>query len=98
MNSPARTAARCLRGSTFSPNRLSSAGSRVSDAAIVKPTASAVATAMPLKKLTPSAIRPRIAMHTVVPANSTARPEVLMAVTIDSGDRHARGADFADVG
>ena len=39
---------------------------------------------MPLKKLTPSAIRPRIAMHTVVPANSTARPEVLIEATIDS--------------
>ena len=56
----------------------------VSEAIMVNATASAVATAMPLKKLTPSAIRPRMAIHTIVPANSTARPDVLIAFTIDS--------------
>ena len=96
MNCPARTARRCLRGSTFRPSSESSAGSKVRDAAIVRPTATAAPIAMPLKKLTPSASRPRIAMHTVVPANSTARPDVLIEATIDSCMPACRGAGFGD--
>ena len=84
MNSPARTARRCLRGKTFNPISDSSAGSNVSDAAAVRLTATAAPIAIPLKKLTPRASSPRIAMHTVVAANSTARPEVFIDVMIDS--------------
>ena len=39
-------------------------------------TAIAAATATPYRKLTPSANMPSIAMHTISPANSTARPDV----------------------
>ncbi len=84
MNSPLRTARRCLRGSTFSPNSESNAGNSVSDAAAVRVTATAAPIAMPLKKLTPRASSPSNAMHTVVAANSTARPEVFIEVTIES--------------
>ena len=39
---------------------------------------------------------PSIAMHTVVPANSTARPEVLTASVIESGTLIPFDADFGD--
>jgi hypothetical protein len=46
-NVPSLMARRCLRGSTFSPRKLSSAGSRVSEATIVRHTATATPIAMP---------------------------------------------------
>jgi hypothetical protein len=46
-NWPARTARRWARGSTFSPSRLSSAGSNVTEAIIVRLTAIAVPMARP---------------------------------------------------
>ncbi len=51
---------------------------------MVSTTAIDVPTATPYRKLTPSAHSPRIATQTVAPANSTARPEVLIATAIDS--------------
>ena len=49
---------------------------QVSAASIVNQTVIAAATATPYRKLTPSANMPSIAMHTMIPANMTARPEV----------------------
>ena len=51
---------------------------------MVSPTPIAVPSDTPYRKLTPSVHSPSSAMHTVVPANSTARPEVFTATTIDS--------------
>ena len=47
-------------------------------------TAIEAAIATPYRKLTPSANIPSIAMHTIIPANSTARPEVSIASTTAS--------------
>ena len=60
------------------------AGSRVSDATMVSPTTSATVTATPYRELTWRANSPSSATHTVSPASSTARPEVLRAVTAAS--------------
>ena len=60
------------------------AGSRVSDATMVRPTTSATATATPYRELIWSANSPSSATHTVSPASSTARPDVLSAVTAAS--------------
>ncbi len=60
------------------------AGSRVSDATIVSPTTSVIVTATPYRKLTWRANSPSRATQTVSPASSTARPEVLSAVTAAS--------------
>ena len=43
----------------------------------------AAATASPYRKLTPSANIPSRAMQTMIPANSTARPDVFTALTIE---------------
>ena len=58
------------------PKKPSSAGSSVSAAITVNATAMHAAIATPYRKLTPSANRPSRAMQTIIPANSTARPEV----------------------
>ncbi len=53
-------------------------------ASTVNTTVRAEATARPLRKLMPRIKMPSKAMHTVLPANSTARPEVSMALTAAS--------------
>ena len=73
---PSRSARRSRRRRTSRPNKPSKAGSSVSAATTVNETAIAAAIAMPYRKLTPSANIPSIAMQTIMPANSTARPEV----------------------
>ena len=75
---------RWRRESTRMPKTPSSAGSRVTAASTVKTTVSAEATARPFRKLTPRTRMPSSAMHTVLPANRTARPEVSMALTAAS--------------
>ena len=50
---------------------------------MVSATPRAADTASPYRKLTPRANMPRSAMHTMAPAKSTARPEVLTAFSID---------------
>ena len=62
----------------------SSAGRSVSEANMVKATASAEATAGPRRKVTPSRSMPSSATITVVPAKKTARPAVSIAVTTAS--------------
>ena len=62
----------------------SSAGSRVSVATMVSSTPMAAAAAIPVRKVTPRVNIPSRATHTITPASSTARPEVLTAVTTDS--------------
>ena len=79
-----RSARRCRRLSTRIPNTPSSAGSRVTAASTVNTTVSAEAIARPFRKLTPRTRMPSSAMHTVLPANRTARPEVSMALTAAS--------------
>ena len=81
---PAASRRRCRRLSTRIPNTPSSAGSRVTAASTVNTTVSAEATARPFRKLTPRTRMPSSAMHTVLPANRTARPEVSMALTAAS--------------
>ena len=66
------------------PILLSIAGRSVSDAVMVSSTASDEATAGPYRNATPRANMPRSAITTVAPANSTARPEVSMALTTAS--------------
>ena len=66
--------------STRRPILLSIAGSSVSDASIVSRTASEDATAGPYRNETPRANIPSSAITTVAPANSTARPEVSIAL------------------
>ena len=78
---PEASRRRCRRLSTRIPKTPSSAGSRVTAASTVKTTVSAEATARPFRKLTPRTKMPSRAMHTVLPANSTARPELSMALT-----------------
>ena len=74
----------CRRLSTRIPKTPSSAGSKVTAAATVNATVSAQATARPFRKVIPSTKMPSSAMHTVPPANSTARPEVSIAATAAS--------------
>ena len=79
--SPRPSCARSRRGSTRSPKKPSSAGSSVSEASTVVATLSDAATATPYRNDRPRANSPSRAMQTVMPANSTARPEVSTAVT-----------------
>ena len=66
---------------TRRPVTPSSAGRRVNEAARTLTTPSAAATATPLRTLTPRANMPSIAITTVVPAKSTARPAVFIAAS-----------------
>ena len=84
VSSPARTARRSRRRGTRPPTAPNSAGSSVSAAITVNATTTAAATATPYRKLTPSANIPSIAITTIIPANSTARPEVSIASTTAS--------------
>ena len=84
VKSPAFRRRRSRRPGTRPPRMPSSAGSSDSAASIVKATVTAAATATPYRKLTPRANIPSIAMQTIVPANSTARPEVSIASTAES--------------
>ena len=61
------------------------AGRKVSEVAMVRATARAAATDTPYRKLTPRANWPSRAMHTVLPASSTVRPEVRTARAAASG-------------
>lgn len=61
----------------------SRAGRRVSDAVIVSATPIAAASPIPDKKFTPRVNIPSTAMHTIIPANATARPDVSTDLTID---------------
>ncbi len=60
------------------------AGSRVSDASMVRPTTSETFTATPGRVGSGRANSPSSAAQTVSPASSTARPEVFSAVTAAS--------------
>ena len=73
----------CLRLITFGPMKPSMPGSNVSAEIIVRSTPMAAATASPYRKLTPSANMPSRAMQTMMPANSTARPDVFTALMIE---------------
>jgi hypothetical protein len=73
----------CLRLMTLGPMNPSIAGRRVRAATMVRATPMAAATARPYRKLTPRANMPSSAMHTMIPAKSTARPEVLTALMMD---------------
>ncbi len=66
------------------PTQPSSAGSRVSEAAIIIATASAEAMATPCTNASPMSRSPSNAMITVMPANITARPLVSIAATTES--------------
>ncbi len=66
------------------PTQPSSAGSKVSEAAIIMATASAEAMATPCTKARPISSRPSNAMITVMPANNTARPLVSIDATTES--------------
>ena len=80
----------CLRLITLGPMKPSMAGRRVRAATMVRATPMAAATARPYRKLTPRANMPSSAMHTMIPANRTARPEVLTALMMeDSTSRPA---------
>ena len=76
------------------PKNPSMAGSSVSDARTVNATAIEVPTATPYRKLTPSANIPSIAMHTIIPANSTARPEVSSDSTTASSPLSPRSSPW----
>ncbi len=60
------------------------AGSRVSEATTVRATVTEALTARPCTKGTPIRSMPRREMTTVMPANSTERPAVSMAMPTDS--------------
>ena len=79
---PSRSARRSRRRGTHLPSSPSSAGSSVSAASTVNATAIAAAIATPYRKLIPRANMPSIAMQTITPANSTARPEVSSDSTV----------------
>ena len=64
---------------TRGPSSESTAGSRVSAAAAVNATSTAAPTAIPVVMLTPSISITSSARTTMVPASSTARPDVLTA-------------------
>ena len=81
---------RSRRLSTRRPMKPSIAGSNVSAVAMVSTTVMTTWKARPLRKLSRNTSSPRSAMHTVAPAKSTARPEVLSARTAaSSGGRPA---------
>ncbi len=67
---------RCRRLSTRGPSRPSSAGSRVTAASTLSTTVSEVPMTTPSRKRRLVTSIPASAMHTVPPANSTARPEL----------------------
>ena len=80
----------CFRLITLGPMKPSRAGRSVSAAIMVSATPMAAASASPYRKLTPRANMPSSAMHTMMPANRTARPEVLTEFTMeDSTSRPA---------
>jgi len=64
------------------PVKPRNAGSRVTAAIIVTSTVTDVAMATPVISRCPMTTRPSNAITTVVPANSTARPAVVMALTV----------------
>ena len=66
------------------PRKPSSAGSRVIAAAMVNSTVIAAEIPKPFRKPRFSTSSPSSAMHTVLPANSTARPEVFSDLTAAS--------------
>ena len=82
--SPAAIRPRQRVSSTRSPAKPSSAGSSVTDATIVTATTEAAPMANPVTKLTPMINMPISEMTTVVPANTTARPAVSMAIDVAS--------------
>ena len=61
------------------PAKPRSAGSSVIDASTVKSTATMALTAIPRTSGMPMTNRPSMEMHTVTPANTTARPDVVSA-------------------
>ncbi len=75
---------RSRRLSTRMPNTPSIAGSSVIAESTVNNTMIADDTLIPVRKFSCRTSRPSMATHTVAPANSTARPEVLRARTADS--------------
>ena len=75
---------RCFRLMTRGPMKPKRAGNSVKAAIIVHATPREAAMARPYRKLTPRANMPSRAMHTMMPANNTARPEVFTAVTMES--------------
>ena len=77
--------------SIFVPARPSRPGSSVTAAAMETVTTSATAAPMPLIAGRPARNRPRMAMTTVVPANSTACPAVATAVPAASSTLMPRG-------
>jgi hypothetical protein len=81
---PAAVRRRSRRLSVRIPRMPSRAGSRVIAASTVATTVVAEAMAMPFRKLMPSTSMPSRAITTVAPANSTARPEVSIALTTES--------------
>lgn len=70
--------------STRSLAKPSRAGSRVSEAIIVNATTTAAPMARPDTKLSCMINMPSNEMTTVVPANSTARPAVSIAITVEA--------------
>ena len=70
--------------STRSPAKPSSAGSSVSEATSVIATTTAMPMARPETKLSCMISMPSSEMTTVVPANTTARPAVSIAISVES--------------
>ncbi len=83
------SARRSFRLKTRVPQKPSSAGRNVRDAAMVISTVKDAAMATPFKNESCRTSMPSKAMQTVEPAKSTARPEVLMAVTTASSGAQA---------
>ena len=79
---PAAIRPRHRVSSTRGPANPSRAGSSVSEATMVTATTVAAPTARPVTKLICMIVRPSRAMTTVMPANTTARPAVSMAMTV----------------
>ena len=71
-------------GRSFSPAKPSIAGSRVSAISTAMATPTAAATPMVLRKGMPATDNPQRAIITVIPANTTAEPEVATACATDS--------------
>ena len=74
---------RLLVSSIRSPAKPSKAGSRVSEATRVIATTTAMPIAMPETKLNCMMSMPSSEMTTVEPANTTARPAVFIATSVD---------------
>lgn len=68
--------------STRAPAKPNRAGSNVTEATMVTATTLAAPTARPVTKLMFITSMPSSEMTTVVPANTTARPDVSMATTV----------------